>query len=111
VDAIALPLLISLDAAKRGQAPNSLSNHLARHMLAAAYVVTKLGNKAMYDTVAEAWQSLKAACERPTKLLDLIAKEYQTLRKGVGTYLRMLPHVEAATLVGAYKLADERMAA
>jgi hypothetical protein len=80
-------------------------------MLAAAYVVTKLGNKAMYDTVAEAWQSLKAACERPTKLLDLTAKEYQTLRKGVGTYLRMLPHVEAATLVGAYKLADERMAA
>jgi len=111
VDAIALPILIALDAAKRGKAPNSLSNTLARNMLAAAYIMTKNGNKAMYDTVANAWTALKSACERPTQLLDLTTKEYQALRKGVSTYLRTLPHIEAAMLVGAYKLADERMVA
>lgn len=111
VDAIALPILIALDAAKRGKAPNSLSNTLARNMLAAAYIMTKNGNHAMYMSVADAWTALKSACERPTQLLDLTTKEYQALRKGVSTYLRTLPHIEAAMLVGAYKLADERMVA
>lgn len=109
IDDLALPLLIALDAAKRSKAPHSLSNTLARHLLAATYIMAKIGNKALYTAMADAWVALKTACERPTQLLDLTTKEYQAIRKAISYYLRTLPQIELAMLVGAYKIAEERM--
>jgi hypothetical protein len=57
----------------------------------------------LMDSVEAIAAGLRAAADE--------VQAYTPIRKGVGTYLRILPHVEASTLVGAYKLADERMAA
>lgn len=111
VDKIHMVVLTALDAAKRGKCPNGLANTLTEHLMVGVLMWSKMGNRPLYDRAVTAWMAMGKACQRPTDLLDLTTTEYQALRKGVSTYLRTLPHIEAAMLVGAYKLADERMVA
>lgn len=104
-DYIALPVLISLDAAKRGQAPASLCNCITQHLLIACVIWTKLANKPMYDRSVAAWNAMVKACARPTDLLDLTTGEYQAIRTALSYYLRALPKVEVGTLSYAFKTA------
>lgn len=104
-DAIALPVLLSLDAAKRGLAPASLCNCITQHLLIACVIWTKLANKPMYDRSVAAWNAMVKACARPTNLLDLTTGEYKAIRTALSYYLRALPKVEVGTLSYAFKTA------
>lgn len=91
---IALPVLISLDAAKRGQATARLANNLTEHLIIAITVFSKAGNRPLYDCAAKAWLALCKACARPTDLLDLTTGEYAAIRVAIAYYLRALPNLE-----------------
>lgn len=104
-DAIALPVLVSLDAAKRGLAPASLCNCITQHLLIACVIWTKMANKPMYDRSVTAWNAMVKACARPTDLLDLTTGEYQAIRTALSYYLRALPKVEVGTLSYAFTTA------
>lgn len=100
-DKIALPVLISLDAAKRGQAPSVLANTLTEHLLMAVTIFSKAGNRPLYDCAAKAWMALCKACARPTVLLDLTTGEYAAIRVAIAYYLRALPNLEMCVLLYA----------
>ncbi len=102
---VALPVLISLDAAKRSRAPASLANILTQHLLIATVIWTSLKNRPVYDSTVAAWDALKKACERPTQLLDLTTGEYQAIRKALSYYVRALPYVELKTFTYAGEIA------
>lgn len=61
-DAIALPLLVSLDAAKRGLAPASLCNTITQHILTAVTIWARMGNKPLYTEAVKAWAAMVKAC-------------------------------------------------
>lgn len=109
VDEISLVILVALDAAKRGLAPHSLSNTLCEHLLAAALMWKKVGNKALLDCSQAAWNAMESATNRPGDKLALTTKEYQSLRAAFGYYLRNLAKIEAGKLVDAYGLARKHM--
>ncbi len=100
-DAIALVVLISLDAAKRGAAPAVLANTLTEHLLMAVTIFSRAGNKPLYNCAAKAWMALCKACARPTKLLDLTTGEYAAIRVAVAYYLRALPNLQMCVLAYA----------
>lgn len=108
-DEIALPLLVCLDAAKRGQAPHAHANTLSQHVLAAVILWAKQDKKALYAEACAAWQAMVKACARPTQLLDLTTGEYQAIRKALAHYLKALPLLEVGTLAAVTALAVETM--
>lgn len=109
VDKIALAVLVSLDAAKRGEAPASLSNTLTEHLLASAAVWSQIGNRRLYDVAVIAWKAMLRACSRPTALLDLTTGEYRAIRMAISYYLRALPKIEAGTLAAAHAKALQQL--
>lgn len=102
---VALPVLISLDAAKRSKAPASLANILTQHLLIATVIWTSLKNRRVYDATAKAWEALRKAAERPTQLLDLTTGEYEAIREALSYYVRALPQVELKTFAYAGQVA------
>lgn len=110
-DEIALPVLVHLDAAKRGQCTASGVNHLTLHLIIASALASKTRSKAFHDACTKAYSMLEKAARRPTDLLDLTTTEYQALRTAFNWYLRALPKVEVMTLNGACKIGYQFMAA
>lgn len=109
VDEICLVILLALDAAKRGRAPHSMSNTLCEHLLASYALWRKVGNEALAKRAEEAWEALRAACNRPEQMLALTTKEYTALRIAFGYFLRNLGKIEAGKLADAYTLARKEM--
>lgn len=97
-DSIALMVLIHFDAAKRGQCTNPGADFLTSHLIMASYVASRTKSKMFYDAVTSAYAALQKASARPTKELALSTSEYQTIRKGLGWYLRALPSVEVGVM-------------
>lgn len=108
-DKIAMPLLIHLDAAKRGQGTNAGCNTLAEHLIAASLIAAATRSKAFHAQVTQAYVMLKKAAERPTQALDLTTGEYQAIRAAIGTYVRALPEIEIAVMRGAMQEAVKRL--
>lgn len=110
-DKIALPLLISLDAAKRGQAPAMLADTLTRHLMMAIVIWSRSNNKHLYNNSVKAWEALVKACRRPTQLLDLTTGEYAAIRLAVAQYVRAMPKLEVGMLVYASEAAEATLKA
>lgn len=110
-DAMALPVLVHLDAAKRGQCTASGANHLTRHMICAAYIAASTKSKVFYDCVKRAYAALHKASQRPNELLDLTTGEYASLRAALSMYLRAMPNVEIWLMDEASKHAANVMEA
>jgi hypothetical protein len=108
-DKIAMPLMIHLDAAKRGQCTDAGCNTLAEHLIAASLIAAATRSKAFHDQVTQAYVMLKKAAERPTKLLDLTTGEYMAIREAIATYVRALPNVEIRVMRGAMDEAVKRL--
>lgn len=97
-DMMALPVLIHLDIAKRGQADATCANFLTKHILVALSLGSKSGNRAFYDLAGRAYDALAKAAARPDEFLRLTTGEYQALRSMVSAYLRVLPTVTVGML-------------
>lgn len=110
-DAIALPVLAWLDAAKRGQCTAAGCNHLTTHIIIALRVAAITKSKHYYDTVMKGYEALNKAAQRPTDLLDLTTAEYKALRAAFSWYIRSLPQVEVGALNDACKVAQKMMGA
>lgn len=95
---IALPVLVHLDAAKRGQGTAAGFNHLVLHVIIAAHVAAGTKSRTFYDCATRAYAALLKAGERKTKLLDLTTGEYASLRAAISMYLRALPNLEVGRL-------------
>lgn len=108
-DALALPVLVHFDAAKRGECTAAGANHLTLHLIIAAYIAAKTRSKTFYDCVQRAYKALEKACARPTKLLDLTTMEYTTLRAAFSMYVRALPNVEVGLMHEASRHAAKAM--
>lgn len=109
-DKIALVVLISLDAAKRAQAPAHLADVLTRHLMMATVLWTRLpGCTHQYKVAIEGWDALVKACRRPTQLLDLTTREYQAIRQAINYYLRALPQLELGALVHASNVTEKTL--
>lgn len=106
---IAILVLVSLDAAKRGMAPASLANTLTEHLLASAAIWSQKGNKRLYDKAVLAWNALRKACARPTALLDLTTGEYAAIRLAISYYVRALPMIEVGALATAHQKALDQL--
>jgi hypothetical protein len=108
-DAIALPLLCHFDAAKRGQCNNVGQQHLYKQLLAAQCVAVRTKSRAFYQITVDACDALMKASMRPTKLLDLTTREYETIKKAIGWYLKALPMLEEGVLSNACQFAERIM--
>lgn len=106
-DMIALPVLVHLDMAKRGQADANCANFLTKHILIALSLGSKCGNRAFYDLAGKAWDQLAKAAARPDELLRLTTGEYQALRRMISAYLRIMPTVSVGALNVACANADK----
>ena len=111
VDKIAMLVLISLDAAKRGAAPASLANTLTEHLLASAAIWSQKGNRQLYERAVKAWTALRKACARPTALLDLTTGEYAAIRLSIAYYVKALPKLEVGVLAVAHDKALRQLRA
>lgn len=109
VDKIHWPVLIALDAAKRGKATGYLANTLRDHVMTCVVLWASRGNRPLYTQATEAWNALCKAFGRPTDLLDLTTTEYQTIRKALSYYLRALPMLEIGVIAGAFIEAQKRV--
>lgn len=109
-DIVALPVLVALDAAKRGLAPNAHANTLAQHLLAAQAIWSSMNNAKLYKEAVDAWNALGRACQRPTQLLDLTTREYAAIRAAIAHYVMALPRIEIAKFATATELAVAEMA-
>lgn len=108
VDKISLLVLICLDAANRGQAPNSLLNTLTEHLACAQSLWAGMGNRPMYDRAVKAWQLwCKALNREPDQMMRMTTTEYTAVRLCVSYYLRALPQLEVGRLVMAKTKAEE----
>lgn len=108
-DQIALPVLISLDAAKRAAATPVLANNLTKHLLIALAIWNRLApSKPQYAHAVAGFNALVKACQRPTELLDLTTTEYKEIRTAVNEYLRALPQIEIGVMSWACKLAESQ---
>lgn len=110
-DKIELPLLIHLDAAKRGQGPNVGQQFLYQHLVIASYIAARTKSKPFHDAVVKANDALSKASLRPTVALDLTTGEYAAIRLAFAIYLRALPQVEIGVMDEACKAAERLMAA
>lgn len=97
-DLISLPLLLHLDAAKRGRCTAAGCNHMTSHLLIAAFVASATRSKQFHECVDRAYQALMKAAARPTDTLDLTTSEYSALRAAFSLYLWALPNVEVGVL-------------
>lgn len=95
-DAVSMPVLTCLDAAKRGLATNGQANTLAQHLLTAQAIWARMGNQSLYTESIAAWNALGKACRRPTQTVDLTTGEYAAIRAAISHYLRALPKIEIA---------------
>jgi hypothetical protein len=95
---IGLPVLIHLDAAKRGQGPAAGQQFLYQHLIMASFIASRTQSKAFHAAVVAAVDALMKASKRPTKLLDLTTSEYTALRTAFSWYLRALPSLEVGLL-------------
>lgn len=109
-EAIALPVMIHLDAAKRGQGTNPGLNFLTQHLIIASYIAARTKSKAFHDQVTKAYAALKKAADRPTQSLDLTTSEYQAIKRAIGTYLVAMPEVEVGMMDEACQAARRAMA-
>lgn len=107
---IALPVLIHLDCAKRGQCTAPGVNFLTQHLIIASYIAARTKSAQFHVAVTKAYAALKKASDRPTKLLDLTTPEYLTIRTAVGQYLRAMPNVEVGVMSEACAAAAKAMA-
>lgn len=106
-----LMALLYLDGAKRGQLPATGYNSLATILLAAASIASQTHSKRFYDIVNNAYQMLCKAGMRPTKLLDLTTKEYESIRSAISWYVKALPMVEVGVMHKAMQRAEAMMRA
>lgn len=106
-DQHALPILLYLDAAHRGQGCISAENALLRLVLVVQVLGSKSGNRALYDIGCKGVQALFTAAGRGAELLAFTTGEYQAMRKLVSAYLRVLPGLQIIMLAFACKRADE----
>jgi hypothetical protein len=109
-DAIALPLMIHLDAAKRGQCTAPGANFLTTHLIAASYIAARTRSKRFHDQVTAAYAALKKASDRPTALLDLTTGEHAAISKAFKTYLCAMPDIEVGVMYDATAIAKKAMA-
>lgn len=108
-DAIALPLMIHFDAAKRGQCTAAGANFLTTHLIIASYLAAKLKAKPFHDRVTAAYAALKKASDRPTRLLDLTTGEHKEIALALKVYLCALPDVEMGLMEEACRAAEAAM--
>ncbi len=107
---IELPVLIHLDAAKRGQCSNPGANFLTTHLIMASYIAMRTRSKAFHDLVVRGYNALAKASDRPTPVLALTTGEYAAVRAALATYLRALPIVEVGVMAEACAAAEQKMA-
>lgn len=105
-----LPVLLYLDAAKRGRADITASNGLAQWIAMAQIIASKIVHRPMYDIACGAGQALYRAAGRREALLSLTTGEYIALRKLMAVYLRVLPQLELQMMVAACARADQLVA-
>lgn len=110
-NAIALPVLLIFDSAKRGLCNAAGCNFLTTHLIIATAIAARTKSRTFYDICREGYDALMKAAERPTKLLDLTTTEYQKIRKAIGWYLRSLPQCEVHHLNMACQHAERIMGA
>lgn len=110
-DLIALPVLAWFDAAKRGLCTATGCNHLTTHLIISSYIAARTKSKTYHTIVTAGYAALAKAAARPTELLNLTTKEYQTIRLAIAWYVRSLPLVEVSTLNEACKVAEKAMSA
>lgn len=106
-DELALPTLLYLDSAKRGQGSIAAENALVRTVVIAQVIGSKSGNRAFYDCACRAGVQLAKAAGRGTEWLTLTTGEYQALRHMVASYLRILPTLQIQMLAFSHRRADE----
>lgn len=109
-DQHALPVLLYLDAAHRGQGCIAAENALVRLVLIVQVLGSKSGNRALYEISVKAAQSLFTAAGRGQELLAFTTGEYKAMRKLVSAYLRVLPGLQIIMLAFACNRADELIA-
>lgn len=102
-DSISLELLIALDAAKRGQATDSMCNSLTVYLTAACMIWAKYKKRGKYDECSLGWNALLKAALRRTATLDLTTKEYAQLRAAVVSFVDGLRVMEIGVLTYAIK--------
>lgn len=110
-DAIALPLMIHLDAAHRDAGTDAGCNFMARHLIVASLIAARTRSQAFYEQVQEAFAMLKKSAARDTKRIDLTTGEYTALRAAFAVYLQALPKVEVGLMAEAWRVATERLGA
>lgn len=90
-DAIALPLLLHLDAAHRGRGNTASADFLFQHLVTAQIMASRAGNRVIYNLSMNAINALVKAIARPTDTLSFTTGEYQAIRKCIAVYLRVMP--------------------
>ncbi|NHZ94574.1 hypothetical protein [Massilia sp. CCM 8734] len=106
---IAMPAMIHLDAAKRGQCTASGANFLTQHLIIASFIAARTKSKAFHGQVTKAYAALQKASARPTKLLDLTTGEHKAIAAAIKTYLCAMPNVEVGVMNDACKVAERAM--
>lgn len=108
-DAILLPCMIWLDAAKRGECNPAGCNHITTHVICMTYIASRTKSKAFHEAASHAFDMLRKAAQRPGYLLSLTTPEYQALRKAFSWYCRSLPQVELCVMTAGYAMAQKMM--
>lgn len=104
-----LPVLLHLDAAKRGQCNGAGHQFLTHHLIAAICVAKMMKCAPMVALVEKGYAALHKASARPTQLLDLTTTEYQAIRKALIAYFRAMPGLEIGVMVEAQETATQIM--
>lgn len=100
-DKLALPTLIYLDSAARGQGCIAAENSLVKLVVMTQILGNIANNRAFYDMAVAAGQQLLKACKRQEPLLRFTTGELRAMRKMVIAYLRILPTLEIKALATA----------
>lgn len=109
-DRLTDPFLACLDAAKRGNCEAAIENGLVMWVLIAQIIGSNAKNRPFYDLACAAGAALFKAAGRSRELLSLTTGEYQTLKKLMIAYRKVLPDIEVAVMVGACAHADKIVA-
>lgn len=106
-DEIATPLLIHLDAAKRGQGGAEAENCLLWHIVLAQVIGSKSGNKEFFEAGCKASLNLAKAAKRCPKWLNLTTTEYKAIVVTVIDLIRLLPMLQIEMLAFAHFRTNE----
>lgn len=109
-DDLSLPVLVYLDAAKRGEAGVGPENALVRWVLMAQVIGSKSGNRRFYDLAVAAGKALFGACGRGNDLLALTTGEYVALKKLMAAYLSILPTMQMKLFLFAVNRSEQLIA-